>query len=95
MVHPTQQNPELGLEIKGVKHIIKLYFKKEPLSKNRADIAVAAMELELRKKCSPDDVIAILDVRREKLIKSQAVTPNINALVNAEIGYVESMWAAL
>jgi hypothetical protein len=41
-------NPELGLEINGDRHIIKLYFKDDALTKTKSDIVTHLMETCLR-----------------------------------------------
>jgi hypothetical protein len=61
-------NPELGLEIKGIPHLIKLYFNKEELPKERARVITNIMALELMPHCEPATEITILDVRRADLI---------------------------
>jgi hypothetical protein len=59
-------NPELGLDINGDKHAIKLYFKAESLSKNRIDIITHLMHAALSpisaiSKCTG---LALLELRR-------------------------------
>ena len=63
-------NPELGLEIDGTPHLIKLYFKANPLAKNRVDIITHLMAITTSRSCpSPSTtVMSVLDVRRAKLI---------------------------
>jgi hypothetical protein len=88
-------NPEIGLEINGVPHVVKLYFKKPKLSKAKADIATAAMELKLRRKLSENTVIGILDVRRAKLFTSKPPTPKLEALIAGELAYISALWDGL
>lgn len=88
-------NPEIGLNIKDVPHVVKLYFKKPKLSKAKADIATAAMELMLRKGFAEDTVIAILDVRRAKLFISKPPSPKLEALIKAELSYISALWDGL
>jgi hypothetical protein len=61
-------NPELGLEVNGVPHLIKLYFKAERLSKNRIDIITHLMAEMLSTQCPPQTIMSVLDVRCSNLI---------------------------
>jgi len=89
-------NPELGLKFGKKKHIIKLYFKKDPkLSLTRAHIANAAMEKALRPFCNEDDVIAVLDIREAKLYKSKKLSAKDDALIAAELSYIDTLWSSL
>lgn len=86
--------PELGLQVEGEKYLIKLYFKKDDLPKNRSDIVLYLMENTLRKHCA-DEIMAILDVRNSKLIVQSGKTKNINATVIAELAYIDAIWNIL
>jgi len=88
-------NPDLGLVINGERHVIKLYFKGDKLSKSRADLIAFAMEQGLRPLLEPDDVIAILDVRRGRLYESPQSTKKLKALLAGELAYIATLWAGL
>src|SRR5206468_586339 len=53
-------NPELGLDINGTRHLVKLYFKEDSLSRLRIDIITRLMENRLRPLCQQNDVMAVL-----------------------------------
>ncbi|WP_224961262.1 hypothetical protein [Geomonas subterranea] len=84
-------NPELGLVINGIPHLIKLYFKAEPLTKNRIDIATHLMVECLRQQCDDVTVMAILDVRNGKLFSANAPIPNLTAMLSAELAYISAL----
>lgn len=84
-------NPELGLELDGARHIIKLYFKEEPLSKFRIDIATHLMETVLRKKAKSNDKMAVLDVRNAKLIHT-GDPKGLSPILQAEMAYIAALW---
>jgi hypothetical protein len=76
-------NPELGLKIDGVQHVIKLYFKAEKLAKLRIDIATQLMDLVLGVSQKPL-VFGVLDVRNSKLFTSSGVNEGLIALLQGE-----------
>jgi hypothetical protein len=88
-------NPELGLTIGGMRHVIKLYFKGEKLSKNRCAIIHELLEVELRSKAKPTDVIGVLDVRRGKFFPTSGVNPTAQAMLHAELAYIADIWNRL
>lgn len=90
-------NPELGVKINGNPHLIKLYFKSEPLTKNRIDIITYLMAAVLSHSCpSPSKtVMSVLDVRRSKLISPTVPVPLIDGILEAELAYISSLWGSL
>lgn len=88
-------NPELGLVIDGKRHIIKLYLKADPLTKLRVDLITVLMEVALRPKCQPDDILALLDVRQSKLFTVDAPIKATNAVVDAELAYIAALWPSV
>lgn len=85
-------NPELGLSVTGQLHVIKLYFKGDPLSHQRADIATSVMEHGLRSHV-PGAIFSILDVRKAKLFSSRGIiTPTQVAMLTAELAYIDALW---
>lgn len=88
-------NPELGLVVNGTRHVIKLYFKAEPLSKARVDIVTHMMEETLRDSCPGGEIMAVLDIRRAKLITPTVPIPRLTAALNAELAYIAAMWEAV
>lgn len=85
-------NPELGLVINGQPHLIKLYFKSDPLTKNRIDIVTHLMEVCLRKHCQDGVVMAVLDVRKGKLISPKVPIAALSATLDAELAYIAALW---
>lgn len=87
-------NPELGILIDDVPHVIKLYFKEGRLVNNRVASVVHVMNLALRA-ASPDGVIGILDVRHSRFLGPNIVHPNVNALLEGEAAAFCAMFNAL
>jgi hypothetical protein len=85
-------NPELGLDINGERHVIKLYFKADSLSVQRIKIITDLMEHQLRSQVKKTDKFGILDVRNSKLHLA-STPPTSIPLVNAELAYITSLWA--
>lgn len=88
-------NPELGLVVDGKRYVIKLYLKSDPLTKLRVDLITVLMEVALRQKCQPDDVLAILDVRQGKLFTVSAQIKPTKAVVDAELAYIAALWPSV
>ncbi|HEX8646861.1 MAG TPA: hypothetical protein VF715_08150 [Thermoleophilaceae bacterium] len=83
-------NPELCLAIDGQPHVVKLYFKKQPLSQQRADLLLQLMQETLGKSGTP----MILDVRRGKAFVPRQVA-GLSALLRAEAAAYSHLWQAL
>lgn len=84
-------NPELGLVIKGQKHVIKLYLNGEKLSKDRADLMANLMEHRLGRK-SPDTRMCVLDVRNSRLYVGVGSGVAFLPMVEAELAYIAALW---
>lgn len=87
-------NPELGLDIGGARHVVKLYFKTDPLSKAEADLITFLMESELRPHVTQIETMSVLDVRRSKLFTYTANSAADKRMINAEMAYIASYWEA-
>lgn len=85
-------NPELGLEVNGVPHVIKLYFKPTALAKPRVQIILHLMDATLAQQSPPNAVMAILDVRRNRLITCGATVAGLNASLLGELAYIAAIW---
>jgi len=88
-------NPELGLRINGEPHLIKLYFKPDPLRKNRTEIITHLMA-----KCLSDEVevgtkMSILDIRSANLISPTVPIASLDAMLMAELAYIAALWPAI
>ncbi|MBH9658247.1 hypothetical protein JAO05_24415 [Burkholderia pseudomallei] len=85
-------NPELGMSVDSVRHVIKLYFKADALTKPRADLITYLMETELRKLAAPTDVMTVLDIRKAKAFTYGASSATTQRMINAELAYIASLW---
>lgn len=83
-------NPELGVAIEGVPHLIKLHFKEAPLSKRYSEVLACVMYEGLRAPAQAE--LAVLDVRRRRLHKLTP-RPELSALVAGELAAFSAMWA--
>ena len=87
-------NPELGLELNGIRHLIKLYPNKERLDQKRADLILVMMKdalLEL-----DDDVeVGVVDVQRGKLFSKLTPKMSLLPLVEAEVAAISVLWASI
>jgi len=84
-------NPELGLRDDTERIATKLYFKKEPLSKLKADVILHLLETTVM----PSDEgggVAILDVLRGKLLRPTVSKPGMEAALRGEAGYIAAAW---
>lgn len=88
-------NPDIGLNVNGDPHIIKLYFKGTKLTKPKVDIITGLMENSIRPKVKGDVHLSLLDVRNSKLFTSSGNNPKVNALIDAELAFVSSIWGKL
>lgn len=88
-------NPELGLEINGVRHLIKLYLKADPLSKRRVDVILALMHEVLSEESPPNTVYAVLDVPRAKLYTTDTAAPGLLPLLHGEAISFAVIWDSL
>lgn len=80
-------NPELGLEVDGSPHIIKLYMKGEKLTKNRVDLITNLMALTCAKKAPKHCALGVLDVRRSKLFALSTPDPLLVVQLEGEAAY--------
>jgi hypothetical protein len=88
-------NPELGFFIDGKRHLIKLYFRTEPLTHKRTGILLSLLQRGLADQC-PDHVFAVLDVRTARLhTLSTAPNPRLDVLLRGEAAAFSAMYGAL
>ncbi len=87
-------NPEIGLKIGSEDHIIKLYFKSDPLSKFKSDIITNLMAIKLKSSANQNIKMSVLDIRNAKLY-SQNRTSNFKPIIDAELAYIESLWSSI
>lgn len=65
-MHEVHVTPELGLAIDETPHVIKMYFRGEPLTPRRTSVTLSILAGKLGRIC-PGHVFAVLDVRQGKL----------------------------
>jgi hypothetical protein len=85
-------NPEIGARINGKPHLIKLYFKADKLPKNHALVSTHLMQSCLENDCPEGTVMAVLDVKRGKLIEYTSPSDKLDAALRGELAYIESLW---
>lgn len=85
-------NPEIAFVDKtGNRHIIKLHFNKEPLSKGKLDVAGCLFSESLTPLCHANANFGFLDLHQKKLFKVKS-TAGAETLLNAELEYIKSIW---
>jgi len=77
-------NPELGLVIRNVPYVIKLWFSRRELSKRRCDVTLGLMQEALAGDLAPDMVVAVLDVQRSELYHPTVEIADLDALLAGE-----------
>ena len=87
-------NPELGLEIDGQRHVIKLYFKEEAPTKSRLQVIMELMRLSLSGATDSGDLFSILDVSNTKLA-SAAATSSVEPLLKGEAASFMQIWSSV
>jgi len=85
-------NPTLGLHINGLPHVITLHLKSDKLTKVRADLICELMAVALSPSAPANAVMCVLDVRNSKLFVAGAGSQGLQAMINAELAYVASLW---
>ena len=81
-------NPELHADVNGAPHLIKLYFKAEPLSKQKAELILHL----LGKRAPKGTTVGVLDVRRSKLFTPTVSIMGLDALLQSEALALVSLW---
>lgn len=76
-------NPELNLDIGGEKHLIKLYFKKDPIAKNRVDAVLYLMQTALPS-VADIDKYSILDIRHNRFISESSPDATLGLFVRSQ-----------
>lgn len=83
-------NPELGLDVNGERHLVKLYFKKDPLAKNKVDVITHLMAVVLSSRF-PGVTMSVLDVRSSRLISPTVPIDGLDAMINGEMAYIDAL----
>ena len=76
-------NPELGLEINGEAHLIKLYFKDQQLTKDRVTL-ISHLMFDTLGAQAKGAKVALLDVRHHRLHAFDTADPELVPLLEGE-----------
>lgn len=87
-------NPDLGLVIDGKPHLIKIYFRGEPLSIKRTSVVLNLLAGGLGD-AAPGNTLALLDVRNAKLHTFKAPNPRLGVLLRGEAASFSTIYTAL
>lgn len=87
-------NPELGLVINGRPTILKLYFCKESITKDKANL-IRLLMLEAMKESHPGTPVGLLDVQKNKLYDEGQVPRELIPLLVSEAASFASLWRSL
>jgi hypothetical protein len=85
-------NPEVGLIFNDEPHLVKLYFKAEPLTKVRIGIITFLMSERLNDIGKENLQMNLLDVRNAKIFTAGETEYNIPALLAGELAYISALW---
>lgn len=83
-------NPELALPVNGEPHVIKLYFKADPLA-----ASTIRTVLHLLRESFPDLKPGVFDARRGKLVTSSLHLADIDAALLGDAAHFAALWEAL
>jgi hypothetical protein len=87
-------NPDLGLVIDGKPHLIKIYFRGEPLSSKRTSVVLNLLAGGLAE-TNPGKMLGLLDVRNAKVHTFKAPNPRLGVLLRGEAAAFSTIYAAL
>lgn len=88
-------NPEVGLEINEKFYVIKLYFKADKLTQNKADLILLLMNERLKKGDFEDVVFAVLDVPRKKMFENNKLKKIHIPLLEGEALSFINIWKSI
>ena len=84
-------NPELGLEINGSPHVIKLYLNTIPLSAERAAL-IGALMTHVVGSGAPTVILSSLDTRRSALMPAPVQSAALMATVDSVLADIAVIW---
>ncbi len=94
----VEADPEIGLTIENVPHVIKLYLSRDPLPAGRRTMTLAIMDAALSRTW-PGVTFGVLDVRRGRLHTHPDRTSGIHAklttLMRAEALGLHELWSEI
>jgi type I restriction enzyme S subunit len=85
-------NPELGLIIKDVPHVIKLYFKKDKIEKDKIHSIICLMETQLKDMVDSNTKFTVLDIQKSKLYYKDKRKVDFMPLILGEADSFITMW---
>jgi len=86
-------NPEVGFMIAKKPHLVKLYFRQEPLTSKRSSIVLALFAAGLGR-AYPEHAFAMLDVQRGKLHTADSPkNPRLEVLLRGEAASFSTIYA--
>ncbi|MCC6551546.1 MAG: hypothetical protein IT372_00815 [Polyangiaceae bacterium] len=88
-------NPELGLVIDGKPHVLKMYFRGEPLSAKRTAVILNLLTNGLEGAAAPGTVFGVLDVRNARIHAFKAPSPRLSILLRGEAASFATIYSAL
>ncbi len=88
-------NPEIGLIRGDDELVVKLYFKSDPLAKQRIDVVLWLLEGTLRDQLPANACVAVLDVQRGRLHRRTREIAHMGALLAGEAQAFISMWSEI
>lgn len=88
-------NPELGVRIDGKSHLLKLYFKSEPLSKRKVDLICLLLYEALKAGAPKGTHFGIVDVPRGRAFTCETADRAILALLQGEAMSFKTIWESL
>ncbi len=84
-------NPELGLDINGSRHVIKLYLNKDPLSVQRSEL-ISALMMHVFGASASAAILSALDARRAVLVTSHAQSKSLITTIDAVLADIAQIW---
>ena len=87
-------NPELGLQLNGRPHLIKMYLKKNQLRRLEVPSIMHLLQLVLSSK-SESRTLGLLDVRRGHLITADGFDPALTPLLQGEAASFATIYRSL
>lgn len=90
-------NPELGLLFNNEYHVIKLYFKAEPLSKAKTELILFLLNQVMPQKNENGNPLlySIVDTQKAKHLLTSGFNKNMIAALNGEAQYISTVWPSL
>jgi hypothetical protein len=87
-------NPELGFEINGTPHLLKMYFRGEALARRRVQITLSLI-MQALAASRPGTVFGMLDVKNARLHTLKAApNPKLNLLMRGEMASFATIYNA-